>query len=76
MPLKCGRRRSGIVPGRVDTAVPGVQKAPGPSRVSYVRYPETPSGSGPASGWPGKPTVRKAQFPGAERDAQEANAGG
>ena len=30
----------------------------------------------PAFGWSGKPTVRGAQFPGAEQDAQEANAGG
>ncbi len=29
-----------------------------------------------AFGWSGKPTVREAQFPGAEQDAQEANAGG
>jgi hypothetical protein len=29
-----------------------------------------------AFGWAGKPTVRGAQFSGAEQDAQEANAGG
>src|SRR6185312_15696671 len=53
--------------GRVDTAVPGVQGAPNPSRVSCVRNTETPSGSAMPSGVGGKPEVT---------EAQEANAGG
>ena len=32
--------------GRVNTAAPGVQRTPFPSRVSRVRNVETPSGSG------------------------------
>jgi hypothetical protein len=37
-----------------------------PGRISQVRNVETPSGSGRSA--PGKPTVRKAQFPGREQD--------
>ena len=32
---------------RVGTAVPGVERTPGPSRVSCVRNMETSPGSGP-----------------------------
>lgn len=41
-----------------------------PSRILSVRNVETPSGSGIT---PGCPTVRKDQFPGGNRMAQEAN---
>ena len=44
-PLRCGRRRPGTITGRVDTAAPGVQRAPRSSRVSRARNTETPSGS-------------------------------
>jgi hypothetical protein len=44
-----------------------------PGRISQVRNVVTPSGSGRM---PGKPTVRKAQFPGGNRMTREANAGG
>jgi len=43
-----------------------------PGRVSAVRNVTTPSGSGQR---PGKPTVRKAPFPGGRRTVQEASAG-
>ena len=62
-PLRCGRRRPGTITGRADTAVPGVQRAPGTSRVSCVRNMETSSGSVPL--WRcGRPTVRGAEVPG------------
>jgi hypothetical protein len=44
-------------------------------RISLVRNVETPSGSGRLVA-PGKPTVRKAQFPGGNRMTRQANAGG
>src|SRR6201993_1879137 len=66
-PLEGGRRRPRIVRGRVDTAVPGVQGAPNPSRVSCVRNTETPSGSARPFVGGGKPEVTKAQVPGGYR---------
>jgi hypothetical protein len=53
--------------GRVNTAAPGIQRTPYPSRVSRVRYAETPSGSGSTVGCTGKPTVRRAQSLGGNR---------
>jgi hypothetical protein len=35
-----------MLPGRVGTAVPGVERTPGPSRISRVRNMETSPGSG------------------------------
>ena len=46
---------------RVNTAVPGVERAPTPSRVSRVRNMETPSWSG-VSSRAGKPIVRGAEL--------------
>jgi len=46
--------------GRENTAVPGVERAPKPSRVSRVRNMETPSWSG-APKRAGKPIVRGAE---------------
>src|SRR5262249_21712145 len=40
-PMKGGMRRSGRLADREGTAVPGVKRAPGPSRVSRVRNVET-----------------------------------
>ena len=69
--MKYGRRRSQTTCGRVDTVVPGVERAPNPSCVSRVRNMETPSGSDIATGLrpadAGKPTVRGAQIPGGNR---------
>ena len=44
------------------TVVPGVKRAPGPSRVSRVRNMETPLGSAPVRC--GRPIVRGAESPG------------
>jgi hypothetical protein len=60
----------GHIDDRVDTVIPGIQRAPNPSRVLRVWNVETPSGSGGLRCEPmhaGKPTVREAQFPGGNR---------
>ena len=55
---------------------PGVKGAPEPTRISFVRNMETPSRSQHApSVVQGRPIARKAQSPGRDRKAQEANAG-
>src|SRR6266508_2870586 len=74
-PLQGGRRRLSSALGRGDTAVPGVQRTPYPSRVSHVRNMGTSSRSTP-SVVGGRPTARGAELPWREQDAQEANAGG
>src|SRR5437667_5308171 len=56
--------------GRVDTAVPGVQRAPNPSRFLRVRNMETPTGSSVDNLVlvdAGKPTVREAELLGGNR---------
>jgi hypothetical protein len=51
--------------GRVDTAVPGVERTASPSRISRVRNMETWSGSsGPVARAVGRPIVRGAEVPG------------
>jgi hypothetical protein len=55
---------------------PGVKGAPEPTRISFVRNMETPSRSLTSVVVRGRPIVRKAEFPGGNRKAQEANAGG
>jgi hypothetical protein len=60
----------GQLDGRTDTVVPGVQRAPNPSRFLRVRNMETPSGSGICGLVlvdAGKPTVRGAELPGGNR---------
>ena len=60
----------GHIDDRVDTVIPGIQRAPNPSRVLRVWNVETPSGSGGLRCEPmhaGKPTVREAQSPGGNR---------
>src|SRR6266508_2335545 len=47
-PLQGGRRRLSSALGRGDTAVPGVQRTPCPSRVSHVRNMGTSSRSTPS----------------------------
>ena len=62
-PLRCGRRRPGTITGRVDTAAPGVQRAPLPagSHACGTRKPRL----GPRRRWRrGRPTVRGAESPG------------
>ena len=66
-PLEGGRWRPRIERGRVDTIVPGVKRAPNPSRVSCVWNMETPSGSATPVRGGGKPEVTKAQVPGGYR---------
>jgi len=46
-PLRGGRRRLRMLLDREDTAVPGVERTPGPSRISGVWNMETSPGSGP-----------------------------
>ena len=54
-----------MLPGRVGTAVPGVERTPGPSRISRVWNMETSPGSGPCKKRrAGKPIVSGAEFPG------------
>ncbi len=62
--------------GCVDTAVPGVERTPSPSRISRVQNMETSPGSGPCKD--GGPVSRSQVGPNslAGQDAQEANAGG
>jgi hypothetical protein len=62
----------GIRPG--EHRRPRGREGTQPGRVSQARNVVTPSGSGHLV--PGKPTVRKAQFPGGYRMTREANAGG
>jgi hypothetical protein len=66
-PLEGGGWRPRIERGRVDTIVPGVERAPNPSRVSCVRNTETPSGSAMPMWGGGKPEVTKAHVPGGYR---------
>src|SRR5260370_24081105 len=66
--LKGGRRRLGKTRWPLDTAVPGVERAPGPARVLRVRNVETLlevriPGAGMRRRC-GKPTVRGAELPG------------
>ena len=73
--LADGKRQAlaghGIWPG--GHRCPRGREGTHPGRISQVRNVETPSGSGRM---PGKPTARKAQFPGGNRMTREANAGG
>jgi hypothetical protein len=62
-------------PAGVSTAVPGVERAPNPV-VSRRRGTWQPRQGPGAQVAPGKPTVRKAQFPGGNRMTREANADG
>jgi hypothetical protein len=54
---------------------PGVQEAPDPTRISFVRNTETPSRSRHPIRVKGRPIARKAESLGGNRKAQEANAG-
>src|SRR5947209_18588950 len=54
---------------------PGVQEAPDPTRISFVRNTETPSRSRHPTRVKGRPIARKAESLGGNRKAQEANAG-
>ena len=74
--MGCGCRVQGLAAGKRQATAghgiwPGEHRRPRgregthPGRISQVRNVETPSGSGRSA--PGKPTVRKAQFPGGNR---------
>ena len=54
----------GVASGRGEHRCPRGTEGTHPGRCSCVRNAETPSGSGPLAG---KPTVRRAQFPGGNR---------
>jgi hypothetical protein len=53
-----------MLPGRVDTAVPGVERTANPSCVSRVWNMETPPGSSSCKKAAGRPIVSGAEFPG------------
>jgi len=72
-PLGSGRRWPGTASGQESTAVPGVEEAPTPAVSRRCGTWKPRPGPGVV---PGKPTVRKAQFPGGNRMTRQANAGG